>query len=921
MNRKTALPAIALVLVGLWMVLMAQGAEDLAELYVTKIVLDPPSTVSRGEVVEVYARVMNTGTRSADGFNISFFYQQRGSSGSWALHGTIESVSLPPSQQDYYEATFYIDTMDMELGTYDLRIVADSANHITETDELNNELRTTMTIRDSSLGLPDLQPVSLSYTHTNPGAIDDMEPWNISTRIHNLGEVQAGQFVVAFLADDVEFARQIRFVLPAGATTDIAAELDPQSLGLDPGTHQISVVVDPEDELIEQNEGNNSVSGSLTLQSVELVPLSLAFDKSLVRLDEEVRISAEIRNDGEGVAKAVEVAFYAGHVRFASATIDILGRGMSATVEGILDPEKQGLADAPATYEIRVVIDPNDLLHEFDENNNEMIRTLTIHPQEEKQPELHPESIELSPASPAEIGRADSVSVTTTIRNTGRAMAEDFDVAFYYRVKGGLRWEPFLCSDAVSCEGLNLSPDMQSKHVGVLSVLFLTPGIYEVRVLVDPADAVAELDETNNELVTTLMVLASRLPDLSFCLEGAIVVEPSLQVHRGQTIRLNPCITNLGDQDAGPFSVRFTYCPIETTTSGTSTMVHCSNTYSVSYFSPGPEISVGGLAIGEKINVPILLETRDLAPGQYQILVEIDPLDAVRERNELNNALDTTRPTILGPDLAIVDLIAGQEGVVQRGEPVGYSATILNVGVTPAGGFAVGFQLLRQDGAGILQVLRTWSCDSPAGTVECGGPEFFGYARLPGLDLLTPELATCSLDTSGLEAGQYVVRAIADVEETVGEHNEANNVSVDLSLMIADDGTGTTDSQLPTCTDCVDLKVRSLSARLETGVQRTSRVMGTIENIGTVDAGPFTVTAYYIPARGADPITIVDTRHRTRYDGLAAGETATFRQDFDTSTLENGFYDVFVVVDVNNEIIESNEENNSKDEALWIHYH
>ena len=72
MKRRKVLPAIAIVLAGLWMISVGLGAEDLAELYVTKIVLDPPSTISRGEEVEVYARFMNTGPRSADAFSIRF---------------------------------------------------------------------------------------------------------------------------------------------------------------------------------------------------------------------------------------------------------------------------------------------------------------------------------------------------------------------------------------------------------------------------------------------------------------------------------------------------------------------------------------------------------------------------------------------------------------------------------------------------------------------------------------------------------------------------------------------------------------------------------------------------------------------------------------------------------------------------------
>ena len=1070
MKRRMVLPAIALLLVGLWVIQVGQGAEDLAELYVTKIVLDPPSTINRGEVVEVYARVMNTGTRSADNFNISFFHRHQNSTGNWTLEETVEGISLPPSHQDFYEVTFYLDTMDMDLGTYDLRIVADSANHISETDELNNELRTTMTVQDSSLGLPDLQPVSLSYAHANPGTSDDMEPWNVTTQVRNLGEVQAGQFTIAFLVDGIEFARQIRFVLPAGGVTDITAELDPQSLLLEPGTHQIRAILDPDDEIVEQNEGNNTVSGSLTLQSVELVPLSLVFDRSLVRLDEEIRVSAEIRNDGDGVAKDVEVAFYVGHIRFATDKIDILGRGMTGEVEGILNPEREGLTDAPALYDIRVVVDPNDMLHEFDEANNAMNRTLTIHPPEEKKPELHPESIQLSPPSPAELGLAQSVTVTTTIKNTGRAPAEGFDVAFYYRVKGGLRWNEFPCSDAVGCQELNLAPDLQSSHVGVL--LLPTAGVYEIRVLVDSANAIGELDEANNELITTLTVLASRLPDLAFCQTGAVLVEPSTQVQLGQTVRITPCITNLGEQDAGPFTVRFTYCTASVTTSGTTTTVQCVDIGSTEHFSPSAEVEVDGLAIGERVFVPVMFETSGLRAGRYQLRIEIDRDDYVREpEGGWPNVLDGTVLTVHGPDLAIAGLSTSPEGAVDQTQVdvIEVAATILNVGVLPTGEFTVRFRLSRVEELGTVPV-RVHACDD-TNAGSCHEADYFGVVTLPGIGVLVPEQVRCTLDLeeADLPPGEYIITAEVDCEGDVdgdgvcdgrvAEHNEANNAqqipiilvgtrlpdlavdslaadppaiadwqevdSIDIiatvsnpgvkaadpfdvrlrvyridpsvncdgrmplecaeltytgakSLvgMIRDDvrdviwsvdrsafqepGTyiirvdvdcdrivdaecvgrvvesneGNNSAELtyeiggppyeppwgPCIGDCPDLKVRSLSARMVGGPAAEARVTGTIENVGTADAGPFTVTAYYIPARGADPIEIVDTRHLSRYDGLDAGDTAPFRQDFDISGLADGFYDVFVVIDVDNEVAESNEGNNTKDEALWIHY-
>lgn len=1205
MKRKKILSAIAAVLAGLCMISVWLAAEDLAELYVTRIVLDPPSMISRGEQVEIYARIMNTGTRSADGFSISFFHRLQGSPGNWTLEATEQSVSLPPSQQDFYEATFRLDTSDLELGTYELRVVADSSNHISEADELNNELRTTMTLSDSSLGLPDLQPVSLTYARSNPGSTDDMEPWNVMAEIRNDGEIQAGQFVVAFLVDGVEFSRQIRFVLPAGGVTDVSAELDPQNpeLPIPPGTHDIAILIDPEEEVLEQNEGNNNLSGALTLQSLELVPVSLVFEKAILRLDEEMTITAEIRNDGEGVAKSIEVDFYAGHIRFGSDTIDILGRGMTAVAESTLDPEKVGLLDAPADYRIEVIIDPTNRLHESDEANNRMSRTLTIDAAEIKKPEIHPESIELTPPSPVEQRRADTVTVTSLIKNTGRAAVEMFDVSFAYRVKGGMRWEPVPCSDIAGCSGVALPAGGQTKLVGQLPVALLGPGIYEIRVLVDAAGSVDEVDETNNELITTLTLLASRSPDLAFCPSG-VIVEPLANVQQGQTVRITACITNLGEQAAGPFTVRFAYCAA----AAPGQAVACSSEYEEISFSPGPMYKVGGLAIAESIEVPVMLETKDLRPGSYGIRVSIDPADEVPERNELNNILAGIPLQVLGPDLAVVQVATSPEGVVDQAtaETLDIAATILNMGVAAIGEFSMRFRLMRMDEQGLMPVQVVLCGDATPSACEVS--EHSCVRVLPGLGVLVPLQVRWSLDLeqSELPPGQYVVEVTADCEGDVNgdgicdgrieEHDETNNAleipltilprpadlviagpiefphgtpveygalvpiratianmgstevggdcatsptcgigveflvyetegdastgerllllepaesiaslapneavdvtvyldtrllnpqitgyricvcvdptgsiieldesnnerctppqleiyppppdlrlvaptmgepavrfnplppiayaeqpvtaqftivndsrsrcqgfnvgfrireagisdamwieleaklavselapgeTIDLAVPVllpdtaeaTDDALGfippgsyefcvvldidgfveetneqnniyctavglIVEGDLPdghgqACIDCPDLRIRSVSATMAAGNEGMARICATIENAGAVDIlDPFTVRAYYVPAYGAEPLLVVDRRHRVVFSGLPAGDTTSYRQDFSIAGLESGFYEVFVVVDHEKDIVEAFEDNNSKDESLWIH--
>lgn len=783
---KRAVLTMVILLVG---GLIVQGVEELAELHVTTITLDPPSSITQGVDIEIHARVMNTGQRAASPVNVGLFYRPMSGSSSWILAESIDGATLAPSQEDYLEVTFSLGTEALELGTYQIRIVADPLNQITEVDELNNELLTSFLLIASSLGLPDLQPVSLAYSRTNPESADDMLPWNVTTTVMNPTPSQAGAFTVAFLLDGVEFDRQFLFALPAGGSVDVVGEFDPFILGLAPGTYDISVAVDPDEQVLEQDEANNSIAGALTLLSPDLYPISLAFDKSVLHLDEEMRVTTQIANGGEGTAKNVDVGFYVDHVRFALVQIPLLGRGLTTSVEATLSPDIVGLLDAPETYEIEVVVDPNEVLPELDEANNRMSRSMTILEPGVRQPELHPESFELGPASPVELGRTDAITLSTVVRNTGRAAAESFDVTFYYRVKGGLRWEEIPCSGEYSCSSLDLASGMQARLVSILPVILLQPGIYEVRVLVDSDSMVDELDESNNELITSLTLLAARLPDLAFSYMQGVSIEPSTQVHRGQTIRFTPTITNIGDLDADDFFVRFSYQNMSDAAS--AALIGQQAEFRTAYFSPDSSMQVRSLAIGETAEIPVLLETRDLAPGQYLIQMEIDPADGsstagqVVERNESNNIL-SSQIAILGPDLAALDLYTVPGGVVDQSQidSIDVVSTIINSGVAPAGEFTVKFQLLSIDETGSVPI-RVHTCGESG---DCGTPEFFGEVTLPGIGTLVPEQVRCSLDLSSvdLEPGQYIIRVLVDCQGGIGldgtclgqvaEHNELNNL-------------------------------------------------------------------------------------------------------------------------------------------------
>jgi len=878
---------------------LSMGAESLAELVVTKIVLDPPSTIALGGPVDVTVGVMNTGTRDADGFNVSLFYRRQGDTGSWTevpRPEKAEGTSLAASQDAAEEYLFILQTQGMDVGTYELRVVVDSTNLITEADELNNELRTVVTIVASANRLPDLQPVLLSFSPQNPGVIEGvLEPVVITTQIADVStdapndslnvtiQILIDGEVVATITDSMRRGEESNLL------TYTVREQDHPTLAA--GSHKVVVRVDPENVHAERDEQNNIIERTLTWIPYELFPESLRFSKATAYADEEIVLTAEIRNTG-GVVKNppdVEVAFFAGEVRFATAYAEDLHGGKTGVVTATLNPMLAKL-DAPDVYDIRVVVDPANLLDETNEENNVIVRSLSVEPAREKKPELHPETFELSPASPRELGKVDTVCLSSVIKNTGLADAAGFSASFAYRRKGELKWNEI--DDGGNLADLILHSGDETKLSVCLPLQAsavhpaLDAGIYEMRVLVDSESAIDELDDGNNELVTTLTLLASRRPDLMISITS---VDPSGAVNKGQTARVTATVTNAGQQASPASSVEFGYCEL---TAGATPQAACLGDFLTRAILPDAILPVPPLEIGESATVQVNLETAHLTgAGQYRIEAVVDPDNAIAERDEMigpavNNAA-AVNLLVLGPDLLPVagSLQSVPSGTIDQDEvdEVAFSATIQNQGPVAAGQFFVTFELLKVV-AGALEPVALRSCHDVG--FDCTGLPYFGMVEVPGIGAGAELAVSCTLDLAeqDLDEGQYVARLYVDrlsLEETgdidaglVSEHNELNN-STELILTIIGDGEedengngGPPPGQFP---EGVDLAVDVVNGRASVTAEGVT-AYGVIRNLGIVNSGPFTVRISVTLPSG---VTCSQEVQTVSDPGLEAGDQMT----------------------------------------------
>jgi len=850
-NRAIYLATLVVCLIGL--VGSVGWAEDLAELTVRSITVQPPTVVDRGGSAKVSSIVMNTSSTEASDFAVQLFYRLSNGASPWtAAVGQVVTLSLGGQQSDTVSFTFDTEAFDSIAGTYELRVVADATDRIPEVDELNNELTTTISIADAPAGRADLEPVSLTYHRTSSGDVEisvDIAVLLPPTRTANLPS-----FSVEFNVQGVTKTIDNVSSWGTGQTLVVTAQFS----GLSSGAHLVSVVVDSEDAVEnERDEGNNTITGTLTLMPHEFSPQGLTFSRGKPYADEEVQVAATIVSSGTDVSPPpdVEVAFYVGEQLFATTTAFGLQAGTSQEVTATLVPGSWNTIDSERVLSVRVEVDPSDALDETDEANNTLTRTLTVIPAAERKAEIHPESIALNPPSPVELQDDGAVTVRSTIRNTGRSDAEDFSAVFSYRVKGGVAWTNIPCVDATACSGIDLGAGEEMELVATLSLLrsatgqAFGPGVYEVRILTDAESAIDELDERNNEMVTTVTVRAARRPDLAIAI---LPLEPSALLLQGQTARVNAAITNVGESAAGAFEIEFSYCKLsEGGATAQQQIAACSDAFTTTAVLPDSRIWVDSLAVGETKTIQVSIETALLEPGLYRIQAEADPDRQILESdiNRTNN-LGAASLTVWGADLAPVQgtFKASPDGVIDQTavDEIEFDVTVANIGVLAAGSFNVAFELLRVDEDAFTPV-RGIHCGG--GGFQCANPPYFGVVTLPGIGAGEQLPVSCTLDLSdgNLEPGEYIVRVqvdcVGDVDGDlvcdgqIPEHVELNNSAELLLTIVGGSGGGNTGGSLG---EGADLAVEAVNGRARAGTDWIT-AYGVIRNLGTAASGPFSV--------------------------------------------------------------------------------
>jgi flagellar motility protein MotE (MotC chaperone) len=494
---------------------------------------------------DILVRVRNTGLANASTFNITL-------TAGGTLIGKFNVAGLASGAN----TTLLFKWTPPATGSYSLVATADSDANVAETSETNNTATTTVVVG--------------AYVPT-PAEIEAMTDAEAAQALEGLPAIQA-----AGILEQVSLDKCAHVLLAMDATkaADVLLAMNPATAA---GIVEAMVDIDASGTAIVIEEAaainvNATVAILEEMDSEHLATLILA----IINLPSTPQVAAELLEhmSTEKAVEVVKVIFELGAQEDLAKAYTYLSDAKLNVITESLTVEERGSILEYLTPETVDRITPELIAY----------------------PDLTPDSIAVDPAEP-EAG--ETVTVTVTVKNIGRADAGAFNVRLEV---GGTTVQ------TLAVEGLAVD--------GTETLTFTwTPtaqGTYTVTAVVDPENAVTELVETSNELSESVTVLTVPLPDLTAAFTG---LPTSFQAGTAYTITVT--VQNTGTGNAGQFTVALA-------ASGTSVGTQ----------------TVTSLAAGASTTVTFTWTPA--TAGSYTLTATADSGNAVTESSETNNTATTT---------------------------------------------------------------------------------------------------------------------------------------------------------------------------------------------------------------------------------------------------------------------------------------
>jgi subtilase family serine protease len=404
--------------------------------------------------------------------------------------------------------------------------------------------------------------------------------------------------------------------------------------GTPPGTYQLSVVVDPDNQIAEGNENNNVATAAEPLRvlargsDVNLIPSEASITAGTVMPEDMVPVSYKLRNAGhDPVTTPTKTHFYLSTDSELSADDRKLGEQSVPSIGAAQTVELEATLTIPAdvaagNYTLLVVADGANALAETEENDNVTSVALKVQTGSVTGMDLTITALSLNPTS---VPRGGGTTLTFVLKNRGDTAVE---TSFVNRVYLGRTQTPNAATDPlllvtnVTRLGAGESITFEQPVVVPAST---EPGVYYVWVSADPTNRVAESNENNNVRIDSsgLTVTPPAQSDLvaeNVTLDG---LDGGTTVAAGSTLTVNFALGNNGPDASGSISVNVVLSQDSSASSDDRVL---------------DQVQVVNLASGQTqtFTRQVVLPT-DIDNRRYFLGVVADPDQTVQDPNRANN--------------------------------------------------------------------------------------------------------------------------------------------------------------------------------------------------------------------------------------------------------------------------------------------
>jgi len=398
-------------------------------------------------------------------------------------------------------ATTVAFTWTANGGSHTVKAIADVNGTLAETDETNNTGTYALTTLAADLAIE-----AIAWTPANPSRDDNI---TISIIIQNQGTYRSKYSNFNFLIDGA--SRGISEIAPMEPGTSLIKTITWIALA---GEHTFTAVVDEADTTREGDETNNESSITFNTMAPDLAVESISWTPEPPSKDDIVSFDVTIINLGAGRADVSNLAYYIDNLLIGSLQVPALNAGDSTiaafTWRATLD-----------AHNVRAVIDYVQAITETNESNNELNVSLITQPCD----------LVMTDVSwlPVKVSAGDDVTFTATLTNQGGGNAEASRTALFInnRMIGLMDFAPI---DAGEEDSATITWTAEG-------------GVHRIEFISDYFTKITESNEKNNRYNTSL---TAALPDLVISGITFLPEKPMLD----ETVTITIAVKNQGDGDA-----------------------------------------------------------------------------------------------------------------------------------------------------------------------------------------------------------------------------------------------------------------------------------------------------------------------------------------------------------------------------------